>query len=362
VPPSAQGYPLLVQAGGSPARHAESTAAAPPDFPVARLAATLGVHPQALDLDAPLPSEVLAGPPDPAHFTASLGFRESVVRLAEEERLTARELMAQLAGGGGHRKIVGSPEQVADTIEHWFRSGAADGFNLMPDRFPDGLEAFTDHVVPPLRKRGCSATSTSTGPCATGSACRSLLPSGEPSERLLASNPIDIVGERTPPRRHPSQDHQVKTTQSRRNTVTVTQRRELGSSGLAVSALGLGFMSFVNSAEADEERQATALVDEAIDLGINFFDTADVYGPEVSEILLGRAIRGRRDSLIIATKFGNALDRDTNPDGRRLDGRPEYVRQAVEGSLRRLGIDHIDLYYQHRVDPAVPIEETVAAL
>jgi alkanesulfonate monooxygenase SsuD/methylene tetrahydromethanopterin reductase-like flavin-dependent oxidoreductase (luciferase family) len=136
------------------ARNAESAAAAPVDFPVARLAATLGVDPRALDLDAPLPTEVLAGPPDPTHFTASLGFRESVVRLAEEENLTARELMGRLAGGGGHRKIVGSPEQVADTIELWFRSGAADGFNLMPDRFPDGLEAFTEHVVPLLRKRG----------------------------------------------------------------------------------------------------------------------------------------------------------------------------------------------------------------
>jgi alkanesulfonate monooxygenase SsuD/methylene tetrahydromethanopterin reductase-like flavin-dependent oxidoreductase (luciferase family) len=216
VPRSAQGYPLLVQAGGSPAgrtlagreanavfsaelslqagiehyshvksvaaeagrdpanvkilpglitvigsteeeanrRHAESAAAAPSDFPVERLASTLGVAAASIDLDAPLPSHVLAAPPDPTHFKASLGFRESVVRLAAEERLTARELMEQLAGGGGHRKIVGTPEQVADTIEHWFRSGAADGFNLMPDRFPDGLEAFTEHVVPLLRRRG----------------------------------------------------------------------------------------------------------------------------------------------------------------------------------------------------------------
>jgi aryl-alcohol dehydrogenase-like predicted oxidoreductase len=144
--------------------------------------------------------------------------------------------------------------------------------------------------------------------------------------------------------------------------MTTIPTRTLGRSGLAVSALGLGFMSFITSTDASEEKQATALVDEAIELGINFFDTADVYGPEFSEILLGRAIAGRRDDLIIATKFGNALDRDSNPEHRPLDGRPKYIRTAVQASLRRLGIDHLDLYYQHRVDPSVPIEETVGAL
>lgn len=145
-------------------------------------------------------------------------------------------------------------------------------------------------------------------------------------------------------------------------TASVTQRRRLGTSGPVVPAIGLGFMSFVISTSTDEEKLATDLVDRAIDLGITFFDTADVYGPEHSEILLGRAIRGRRDGLTIATKFGNALDRDTNPDSRRLDARPEYVRTAVEGSLHRLGTDHIDLYYLHRVDPQVPIEDTFGAL
>jgi aryl-alcohol dehydrogenase-like predicted oxidoreductase len=138
--------------------------------------------------------------------------------------------------------------------------------------------------------------------------------------------------------------------------------RRLGTDGPEVSAIGLGFMSFRTSADAADEKQAKDIVDAAIDLGVTLFDTADVYGPEFSEVLLGRAIRGRRDSLVIATKFGNALDRDTNPDARRLDGRPEYIRTAIEGSLRRLGIDHVDLYYQHRVDPQVPIEETVGAL
>ncbi|MFN3007460.1 aldo/keto reductase [Mycolicibacterium wolinskyi] len=141
-----------------------------------------------------------------------------------------------------------------------------------------------------------------------------------------------------------------------------TDHRQLGAYGPVVSPIGLGFMSFRTGAGPEDEKQAKELVDTAIDLGVTLFDTADVYGPEFSEILLGKAIRGRRDSLVIATKFGNALDRDTNPDARALDGRPEYVRTAIEGSLRRLGIDHVDLYYQHRVDPEVPIEDTVGAL
>ncbi|MET0901305.1 MAG: aldo/keto reductase [Mycobacterium sp.] len=142
--------------------------------------------------------------------------------------------------------------------------------------------------------------------------------------------------------------------------MTVLPTRRLGAQGLEVAAIGLGFMSFRTSADAADEKQATELVDAAIDLGVTLFDTADIYGPEFSEILLGRAIRGRRDALTIATKFGNTLDRDTNP--RSLDGRPEYIRTAIEGSLRRLDVDHVDLYYLHRVDPEVPIEDTVGAL
>ncbi|MDF0586057.1 LLM class flavin-dependent oxidoreductase [Tsukamurella sp. 8F] len=216
APASAQGYPLLVQAGGSPAgrelagreanavfsaelslragvehyehvkavaaaagrdpahvkilpglittigstedeaqrRHAETETTAPDGFPLSRLETLLGVPPGELDVDRPVPGRILAAPADPARFGASLGFRESVVRLAEEERPTVRALLGRLAGAGGHRKITGTPEQVADTIEQWFRAGAADGFNLMPDRFPDGLEDFVDHVVPILRARG----------------------------------------------------------------------------------------------------------------------------------------------------------------------------------------------------------------
>ncbi len=135
--------------------------------------------------------------------------------------------------------------------------------------------------------------------------------------------------------------------------MTTLPTRRLGADGPEVSAIGLGFMSFRTSAGPADEKQATDLVGAAIDLGVTLFDTADVYGPEFSEQLLGRAVRGRRDSLVIATKFGNALDRDINPDAQALDGRPEYVRSAIDGSLRRLGIDHVDLYYRHRVDPQV---------
>ncbi|MET0453722.1 MAG: aldo/keto reductase [Mycobacterium sp.] len=142
--------------------------------------------------------------------------------------------------------------------------------------------------------------------------------------------------------------------------MTNSPARRLGTAGPEVAPIGLGFMSFRSSAGPKDEKEARDLVDAAIDLGVTLFDTADIYGPEFSETLLGRAISGRRDALTIATKFGNTLDRDTNP--RLLDGRPEYVRTAIEGSLRRLGVDHVDLYYLHRVDPDVPIEDTVGAL
>src|SRR5262249_11743084 len=108
------------------------------------------------------------------------------------------------------------------------------------------------------------------------------------------------------------------------------------------------------------EDEAIATIHEAIDRGVDFFDTADVYGPFTNELLLGRALRGRRDKVVLATKFGNVRTEDGQWHG--LDGRPEYVHQAGDASLRRLAIDRIDLYYQHRVDRKVPIEETVGAM
>jgi len=144
--------------------------------------------------------------------------------------------------------------------------------------------------------------------------------------------------------------------------VSALPTRRLGTHGPEVSAIGLGFMSFRTGADAAEERQARDLVAAALDAGITLFDTADIYGPEFSELLLGRAIRGRRDELTLATKFGFPLDRATNPHARPVDGRPEYARRAIDASLRRLGVDHVDLYYLHRVDPQVPIEDTVGAL
>ena len=138
-------------------------------------------------------------------------------------------------------------------------------------------------------------------------------------------------------------------------------RRELGRQGLEVSALGLGCMGMsaaYGTAETRDEEQSIATINRALELGITFFDTADAYGPHENERLLGRALKGRRDEVELATKFGLVSD---EPE-RGIDGRPERVAVCCDGSLKRLGFDVIDLYYLHRVDPRVPIEETVGAM
>ncbi|HVB83801.1 MAG TPA: aldo/keto reductase [Rhodanobacteraceae bacterium] len=139
------------------------------------------------------------------------------------------------------------------------------------------------------------------------------------------------------------------------------QKRHLGRSGLEVSALGLGCMGMSDFYAGRDEREAEATLQRALELGVTFFDTADMYGPHTNERLLGRMLRGHRDGVVIATKFGILRD-PADPSVRGFNGRPEYVRAACESSLQRLGIDTIDLYYQHRVDPAVPIEDTVGAM
>jgi aryl-alcohol dehydrogenase-like predicted oxidoreductase len=137
------------------------------------------------------------------------------------------------------------------------------------------------------------------------------------------------------------------------------QTRRLGQ-GLEVSALGLGCMGMSEFYGTADEREAVRTIDRALDLGITFLDTADMYGPYTNEQLVGRAIGGRRDDVILATKFGNV--RGTDGQRRGIRGDRDYVLQACDGSLQRLGVDHIDLYYQHRVDPDTPIEETVGAM
>ena len=138
------------------------------------------------------------------------------------------------------------------------------------------------------------------------------------------------------------------------------EQRKLGSQGLSVSAMGLGCMGMSEFYGATDERESIGTIHRAIELGVTFLDTADMYGPFKNEELVGRAIRGRRGKVVVATKFG--IMRGDDRSFRGVNGRPEYVRSACEASLRRLGIDAIDLYYQHRVDPDVPIEDTVGAM
>lgn len=139
------------------------------------------------------------------------------------------------------------------------------------------------------------------------------------------------------------------------------QMRKLGHEGPEVSAIGLGCMGMSGSYGAHDDAESLAVVRHALDRGLNFLDTADIYGPHTNEVLVGKAIKGRRAEAFLATKFGFVRDPVDSPT-RDINGRPEYVHAACDASLRRLGVEYIDLYYQHRVDPSVPIEETMGAM
>jgi len=140
------------------------------------------------------------------------------------------------------------------------------------------------------------------------------------------------------------------------------QTRQLGKNGPQVSAIGLGCMGMTDFyTTGTDTREATATLHRALDLGITLLDTADMYGPHTNEQLIGQAIRGKREQVFLASKFGIVRD-PANPGGRGVNGRPEYIREAIDGSLKRLGVETLDLYYQHRIDPDVAIEETVGAM
>src|SRR5512136_2167777 len=142
--------------------------------------------------------------------------------------------------------------------------------------------------------------------------------------------------------------------------MTEMKTRKLGKNGPTISALGLGCMGMSEFYGPTDEAESVATIHRALDLGITYLDTADVYGPFTNEVLVGRAIRGRRNQVFLATKFG--ILRSADPNYRGVSGKPEYVKQSCEASLKRLGVDVIDLYYQHRIDPNVPVEETAGTM
>jgi aryl-alcohol dehydrogenase-like predicted oxidoreductase len=140
------------------------------------------------------------------------------------------------------------------------------------------------------------------------------------------------------------------------------KQRRLGAKGPLVSAIGLGCMGMSEFYGARDDAESIATIHHALDQGLDFLDTADIYGPHTNEVLVGRAIRDRRDRVVLATKFGIIRDESGARTARGINGRPDYVRAACDASLKRLGVETIDLYYQHRVDPSVPIEDTVGAM
>jgi aryl-alcohol dehydrogenase-like predicted oxidoreductase len=152
----------------------------------------------------------------------------------------------------------------------------------------------------------------------------------------------------------------IEQARARAGEGTEMEQRALGSQGLVVSELGLGCMGMSDFYAGRDDEESLATMERALELGVTFFDTADIYGPHTNEVLVGRFLRGKRDRIVLASKFGNVR----SPEGAWLgvNGRPEYVRQACDASLKRLGVDHIDLYYQHRVDVNVLIEDTVGAM
>jgi aryl-alcohol dehydrogenase-like predicted oxidoreductase len=167
------------------------------------------------------------------------------------------------------------------------------------------------------------------------------------------------TGDRVSPERSRTGERELTT--ARKGTAPM-KKRTLGPDGPEVSEIGLGCMGMSAFYGTADQAEARATIERALDLGCNFLDTSDMYGPHTNEMLVGAAIAARRDEVFLATKFGIKLLRENDLLSRAVDGRPEYVRGACDASLQRLGVEHIDLYYQHRVDPNTPIEDTVGAM
>ena len=239
--------------------------------------------------------------------------------IVDRESPTLRQLCHRLAGARGHRVVTGTPDQVADTIQEWAESGAADGFNVMPPWLPGGIEVFVEEVVPILRRRGLFRTEY------TGTTLRDHLGLERPASQYAPA----IAGE---------------------DRMSFEHYRPLGRTGVQVSPLTLGAMMFGAWGNPDHD-ESIAIIHRALDAGINVIDTADVYARGESEEIVGKALqarKGSRDDVFLATKFhGNMHDEDPNQAG---NSRRWIVRE-VEHSLRRLQVDHIDLYQVHRPRP-----------
>ena len=298
-----------------------------PEYAVAQLARTLKVRPEDLPLDRQLPADL----PDEDEIEGAKSRYTLIVSLARRERLTVRELIGRLGGGRGHRTFTGTPEQVADAITEWYDAGAADGFNIMPRGAP-------------VRARGVRR------PRRTPAGAARPVPRGVHGHHAARALRARAAGQ-------PLRDHRRRHPPDHREDLRMTEYRPFGRTGLKVSPLTLGTMMFGGYGNADHA-DSIRIIRRALDAGINLVDTADVYSQGESETIVGKALEGRRDDVVLATKFHGRMGDDVN----RFGNSRRWIIREVEDSLRRLQTDWIDLYQVHRPETDTDIEETLGAL